>query len=306
MLILAGVAISTITTDGGLFDKSRRTVKLYDNAATNEQDKILDLANRIEEYSGESTNSGDTAEPLPIATTVEVGDYVNYDAGTWINEDFTKITSSAGTPTVNKSADKPTAQGEFGGFTSGQSRNTNSKECNSSYKPRTAGWRVWDIQDGVVTLISAGHPETYYHASGSSVASVNILTNRNCSMYLNGHSYATSAKILTGQEAARWYNKQYGTKYTIVENGGSSTSTFYKETFSTAEPISVLENGSYYWLASACSSSYLYCVNPYGRNVHFSHDNAFGVRVLVSLSSEVLLKPDKGDGSVGTPWEIVE
>src|SRR5574344_529843 len=85
-----------------------------------------------------------TVEPLPIATTVQVGDYVNYDAGNWNSStDASKITSSGGTVTWSSSL--PTTQGQFGGFTNGQSRNENSTPYSSSYAPRTAGWRVWDI-----------------------------------------------------------------------------------------------------------------------------------------------------------------
>ena len=69
-------------------------------------------------------------------------------------------------------------------------------------------------------------------------------------------------KILTGQEAAKWYNRQYGTSWVIEEMGGASTSTFLNKRFKTANPISVLENGSYYWLASAYGPRNLYYITP--------------------------------------------
>ena len=227
-------------------------VIVYDNAGNPKESSTITV----------TTKSAGT----PIATVVKVGDYVNYDAGTWTEADFNKITSSDGKPTVNKSKNLPNTQGQFGGFTAGQSRNSNSTEYSNAagWKPRTAGWRVWSIDKntGEVTLISAGHPETYYHYNekGNSTASVNILRKRDCSMYENSYAKAGSAHILTGQEAAEWYNKQFGTNYTIVENGENNSSTFCMKIFTTAEPISVLENGSFYWFASAHSSYTLYNV----------------------------------------------
>ena len=199
----------------------------------------------------------------------------------------------------------PTSQGQFGGFTNGQSRNSNSTPRSTSYPPDYSGWRVWDIDEstGEITLISAGHPETYYHVSGQSSASTNILRNRDCSMYENEYAKRGSAHILTGQEAVEWYNKQFNTNYTLIDNNYPD-STFYLETFTTAEPISVLENGSYFWLASPFSSYYLYTVDPYLRSVYYSYYFAHGVRVLVSLTSEVQVKEGTATGGV-TTWDIV-
>lgn len=196
--MLAGVAISILTGDGGVFDRAKIAAEEYNKSVKNEADGLVVWQNKIDEHLKEVS---DTAIQTVFASAVlSVGDYVNYNTGTWAEEDFTKITSSSGNPTVNKSASKPTVQGQFGGFTLNQSRNTNSTEWNSSYKPKYSGWRVWDIDGGVVTLISARHPETYYHQIGKSSASLNILKNRDYSMYLN--EYAASAKMLTGQEAA--------------------------------------------------------------------------------------------------------
>ncbi len=56
-------------------------------------------------------------------------------------------------------------------------------------------------------------------------------------MYVN-EEYATSARILRGEDAVSWYNKNFGTSWTLTNNGGSS-STFYGKTFTKSEPISV-------------------------------------------------------------------
>ncbi len=97
-----------------------------------------------------------------------IGMYVNYDAGEWTEEDFKLIENSPSSvkPIVDRSKTVPSTQGHFGGFIEGDSRNENSTPYNTSNPPQNInGWRVWDIDEttGIVTLISAGHPETYYH-----------------------------------------------------------------------------------------------------------------------------------------------
>lgn len=200
-----------------------------------------------------------------VSNSSLVGKYVEYDAGKWIEDDFAKVTSSGGT--INKSTSLPTTQGQFGGYEVGSDRNKNSTPFSTSNAPKYEGWRIWNIDnDGVITLISAGHPETFYFRYGKSADCVNILTKRDYSMYVNS-DYGQSARVLTGEEAVDWYNKNFpGDDYTLYENGGSN-STWYGKTFSTEEPISVLDNGSFYWLASAFNSNGLYCIYPGSRSV---------------------------------------
>ena len=301
MLILAGVAIAAVVDGDGLFSKTRQAAETYENATDEESYMLTNLIGQIDHYIKDETNgSGDISEEeeKPIISTISVGDFVNYDAGTWTEDDFNKITNSAGNPTVNKSTSKPTMQGEFGGFTVGQSRNINSTEYSSSYTP--------DESTGEITLISAGHPETYYHGYPNySEASTNILKNRDCSMYENEYAKSGSAHILTGQEAVEWYNKQFNTNYTLIDNNYSD-STFYMETFINEEPINVLENGAYYWLASPYDANYLYIVSPYNRYVNYGYDaSALGVRILVSLKSDIQVKEATTTEGI-TTWDIVE
>ena len=41
MLILAGVAISALTGDGGLFDKSLKSAEAYEDASQKEENKLM-------------------------------------------------------------------------------------------------------------------------------------------------------------------------------------------------------------------------------------------------------------------------
>ena len=404
MLILAGVAISALTGDGGLFNNTRGAAETFENASQREAKQIEGLMNEIDGYIGdlsidkkapsvaklEVSNMTDTSFTLTatgeddrgvvkyefylknadgnfdLEKTIEVnentatynvtgkptkynsyvyklkvydeagnstespektagvqkaaivakiGDYINYDAGEWTTADLTKITSSTGNPTLHSTVNDattgnqtvPTVQGQFGGFELGQSRNTNSTGYIGTngveYAPNTAGWRVWNIDTdtGVVTLISAGHTETYYHAVYESTATLNILKNRNYTMYVN--DYATVARILTGQEAASWYNARFGTNYSITENAGNN-STFYGKTFETEEPISVLDNGGYSWLASAWSSANLYFLRPWDHTVSSQRNCAFGIRVLITLKADVLLEQGTAEGEEDSPLRI--
>ena len=80
-------------------------------------------------------------------------------------------------------------------------------------------------------------------------------------MYVN-EEYATSARILRGEDAVSWYNKNFGTNY------AEEKCLYDLNQFTTAEPISVLENGSYYWFASGYDTLRLYDVSPDNRRVY--------------------------------------
>ena len=114
------------------------------------------------------------------ANAMHIGDWVNYDAGNWSE---TKVVS---TTTIG-----------FGGYTSGQSRNTNaSAYTNNFYK----GWRIWDItENDELILVSAGCPEIY-----------NVFTPEDYSLnydenYNKWVQEATDAeKVLLGENINTW------------------------------------------------------------------------------------------------------
>ena len=105
----------------------------------------------------------------------KIGDFVNYSAGTWNGdngEEFKKIEESTGI-TPNNSTALPRGKFQFGGFTSTSSKDGNAT-TDASYgkydyvKDKTTGkavkgWRIFDITDEKITLISAGCPEDFYH-----------------------------------------------------------------------------------------------------------------------------------------------
>ena len=73
MLILAGVAIGTVTGDG-LFSKTRDAVGAYGNATRTESEQIQTLMNEINDY----LTGGDSEEGVAPETVAKIGDFVNY------------------------------------------------------------------------------------------------------------------------------------------------------------------------------------------------------------------------------------
>ena len=256
------------------------------------------------------------------ANGLHIGDFVNYDAGTWTQEEINAIqTGLASSPvTANGSTSLPSNNFQFGGFTAGASRNGNATPY-STYnyiKDETGnavtGWRVFDIVGNNVTLISAGNPEDYYqqYVSGSNSGYINeyILTGnvnsswsgaetslyqkRNWNNYVNAEQKAINATVLTKSKVDRWYSK-----YT---DAGSNANIWTDSTFRKiySEPYikyqSIIDNYSYYWLCEASTSDSGYSIQTSSRFVsNTSSYNGIGVRILVTLSSDVLFMENKVD-----------
>lgn len=143
------------------------------------------------DYTEYNNCNGRKVETNFLANVASVGDFVNYDAGTW--------PSTAAVPSQNY---------EFGGYIAGASRN-NSVKCGSGDNPIYNGWRVLSIKDGIVTLVHAGISECYYASGGprTGFRHVHLLTGhpenesyladyvRDWSNYVNS-DYATSAGLI--------------------------------------------------------------------------------------------------------------
>ena len=232
---------------------------------------------------------------------------------------MTKIQNTGAKIAANNSTSLPTKAYEFGGFTEGSSKDGNATPNDSTYKYVTdkstgsavTGWRVFDVDGDSVTLISAGCPEDYYHPYGKAYISEYILsgntnssassdlglgtdyTARDWSMYVNS-SYGSgiTATALTKTRLDQWYNKNYN----LTSADTYNNSTFQKIYGTNNE--SLIDNYSYYWLASAYNSNNVYNVNPNNRNVNNNNNNAFGVRVLASLPSGISTSEPVGTKTV--------
>ena len=270
---------------------------------------------------GEVTTTA-TVQVKKYASKVKVGDFVNYSAGNWTAADMTKIQNSGAKIAANNSTSLPNKNFEFGGFTEGSSKDGNATPYNSSYAYVTdkstgsavTGWRVFDVDGDNVTLISAGCPEDYYHSGKTNYAYISeyilsgntntsassdlglgsTYTARDWSMYENSdYGSGITATALTKTRLDQWYNKNYN----LTSANVYDDNTFQKIYGTNNE--SLIDNYSYYWLASAGSSNYVCLVDPNYRIVSSSYYGyAFGVRVLVSLPSGISTSEPVGTKTV--------
>lgn len=280
-----------------------------------------------------SQNVVDVGEIFDSTGEVEgklhIGDFINYTAGTWDTESIAKITASGAKNEPNTTGSKPSSRFQFGGFTIGSSRDGNATPYSSTYnyvqettsdgtKQAVTGWRVFDVvDDGTITLISAGCPEDFYHPFGGDAPYISeyILTGnvhvnasastlglgteflpRDWSMYVNKTYKATNATVLTNAKLDEWYTKY--TNDNVFKNiYKTNTNCVNKGMYE-----SLIDNYSYYWLSSKYIYYSLYSVDPNGKFISGgssdlnNSNKAFGVRVLVSLSSDIKVEED----SVGT------
>ena len=127
LLILAGITISSLTNTG-LFAKAKEARDKTQNAAENQAKTLNEYEDELNKYISGTT--GEKAEKL--ADKVKVGDYVSYIPDTVSNTDTKYTTLISNLETY-----------------SGSTANTTSTLTQENLK-----WRVLDIQNGQVRLIS--------------------------------------------------------------------------------------------------------------------------------------------------------
>ena len=251
---------------------------------------------------------------------LHIGDFVNYDAGTWTQEEINAIQTGLKTnlQIANGSTSLPTQAFQFGGFTAGSSRNGNATPSSLSSgkynyvkdaetEEAITGWRVFDVEGDTVTLISAGNPEDYYHSLVTNYGYISeyILTGninsswnngtteaenyqkRNWDVYINRNQYGIDARVLTKTMLDEWY-----TKYTDSPNANTYTTIIFQKIYQ--EPYlkyqNMIENFSYYWLSLVASyDSGVARVGADNRDVIGSDNMAYGVRPVITLSAEALI-----------------
>lgn len=309
------------------YDEEDGTIKSITTNKGNYEIAMADIWNGT--TVADSTNTGVNVANLfdptgNVEGKLHIGDFINYSAGIWTSTDMTTIANTGVEP--NNSTDIPSTSYTFGGFAVGGSRDGNATPCETEYNyvkfkdgNDITGWRLFDVSDdGVMTLISAGCPEDYYHATETNSAYISeyILTGkenssaiglgttykaRSWQMYVNEADYgATSATVLTKAKLDAWYSKYI----TPGADTWTDDDTFRKIYRTSTDCVnngmyeSLIDNDSFYWLSSANStnSDRMYCVFPSNRQVgSYLESTAYGVRVLVSLSPEVKLSKEATD-----------
>ncbi len=166
---LSSESVSYKKKDGNL-----TTVKQALDELITKSSKVDELEEKVNDFKKLNTY---------LADYVSIGDYIDYDAGTWTDN-----------------AEKPTKQGNFGGHIQGQSKNT-SVACFETTGPKLQGWRVLSVDkdNKIVTIIHAGQPECYYHGDDPN-NSVIKLNEHVQNTYLNP-LYASSARAMNKNDA---------------------------------------------------------------------------------------------------------
>ena len=177
----------------------------------------------------------------------------------------------------------------------------------SSTNSTVTGWRVFDIDGDNVTLISAGNPEDYKlpNETNAAYASEYILTGnvnsgwsssdasnyqkRNWSVYVNKNQNAVSAAPLTKSRLDNWYSKYIG-----ITNADTSVDATFQKIYFQEEYIkyqNIIDNYSYYWLGEPNTSTDMKHVDAGQSHITNNTKYTLGVRMLVTLSSDVLFTP---------------
>lgn len=194
-----------------------------------------------------------------LTEKLKVGHYVVYDAGVW-EED--KAIPNRSTPYT------------LGGYTKDSSRN-DGITCNyisdeEFLEQKRSGWRVFSIEEDIVTLIHDGISMCYYHGYGNNTndKSVAILSGNDESInfdYYLDEKLADSVKVLSKEDIDKFYGED--TSYRKVND----------------DLISI---GIPYWLATKRGTNFMWYVTE-GGTVATDQVGMYGVRVLVTLKKNV-------------------
>ena len=127
LLILAGISIQTITQTN-LFKKAERAKEETEQAQEKENEMLSNYIDSMNEY------LPDTLADKVKKREIEIGSYVNYSPDTINNEKYKKLISNLATYSGNTNKDYNTAE---------------------TIKQEELKWRILDVKDGQVRLISA-------------------------------------------------------------------------------------------------------------------------------------------------------
>ena len=246
-------------------------------------------------------------------TKLHVGDFVEYDAGTWTADEISNIKVgpiSAPVPVESGNLQDASTKPHYGfsRISANVSRNTH-QQIDSSSGAGSNGWRVFSIDEsnGRLTLISAGAPEAFYYqmyeggegyvaeymmsgnknASAPSNLNSENYTVRKYDMYVNRSQGAISAKPLTEDLLAKWFidiSKIEETDYGY----GSDANKAFADLIGTKYGSLICTPESYY-LVESYNKDFIYTYNSGNNNLDTATWTDRGVRILVELESSTEL-----------------
>lgn len=217
-----------------------------------------------------------------ISDMVEIGDFVNYSVGNWTQADMEKL------GTMYSGTSEPTAQGKFGMFNVGMSKDSSINTYGSYTNQFANGWRVLSKNaDGTINIIHAGTCEAYYSSSNNAVAGANLLKNlRDWSMYEDCSTDSVN------------------TSYAVA---GSAHCLTKSEMNIIATNNSIRNIGVYYWTSDVEGSNAV-CFYTSKGLVTGGGNGSFGIRPVVMLKSTVKVEAQAGQTTHTTPataWNLI-
>ena len=320
MLIITGVTVVITFGVDGFFNKVQNAGETYKNEIEKEGELIGTLSEIYVKIPTVYDKTGEIEEKLHI------GDFVNYDAGTWTADEIAEVQVGlkGNLTAANNSLEMPTESYQFGGFTAGFSRNETSKIAlfsglgtveyirNAATNEPISGWRIFDINEetGKVTLISAGDPEAFHVGSENNVGykSQYILSGevhtswneeeaknyeiRDWSHYVNSNMKAERAYILSEPQLKAWYNKYVGTVTDLWNK------TQFRSIYSKERLHNVIDNYSFWWLSTnrdnkGISAGLHFVQGDVDRRLRGGGSVTLGIRVMVELSPDVLVTSER-------------
>ncbi|MDO5557263.1 MAG: hypothetical protein Q4G05_03360 [Clostridia bacterium] len=328
MIIISSV-VAAYVLKTGLINNAKTTVEEYEQSVRLEENSLLDISAAINKEEGEKTSkkkgsSTDGWKTVEQAVgdgndeNLSKGDFINYSAGDWTLEEINKLKEEG----LYIDGNAPTQAFTFGGYTFKGDENKNEETITSRDQSVAttsginlySGWRVLSIEEKNgekrIRLIHAGVPELFYFtknksdtyrseyilSSGERFNEYNkdiqgkILNSRNLDMYID-ENIAEGASFITYDEA---YNID-----------GHATATILWKYYST-------RGLNYpYLLATTFNDWNMQMVGESGVMHHVSGDVCIGVRPIIDLKTDVVLKETErtkgfeyGEDIYYQTWEI--
>ena len=259
-----------------------------------------------------------TFKTNPLASDLPQGSYIAYEGNNGCLRNGTATatvtTSGQGTNENSNSCLGYNANANIDG--SKDSSNGMYGYCyDSNYRYYVSGWRIAYTKDNRAYIISAGSPECTTRRN-----STNGNTDYITDSYLDAKKYCNSSYVddctsdtdvhaindtdynLMTAEAT---NTTGGYLYTSISGATKCGGVYSKEVCGYNNDL--IDNGGYYWFASAYSASSVYGVywDPYNRYVNRNDfTRAYGLRPVIRLSSSVYITG--GSGTMDDPYTIAK
>lgn len=242
----------------------------------------------------------------------QIGDFVNYKLQELTDEEIQKLIRDGHIKDEKSLKEIPTKEYTFGNF---ELFKENQINCDTLNAKDMTGWRIWDINDnGIITLISAGTVEEYYHSYKEEITQyiftgkyTNVyfhrhlpaeIVQRSFSMYENMFAIKKSARFQTKEEIDKLYQNIFSLNDTEKHDN-------FREIYG-SKYQNIIDIDKSYWLDWTNESGYLYTVYPESMCLAASYCNSFGIRVLVSLQKSTKFSFDREITVINSQKEFIE